>query len=513
MTRRRSLGKDKPDFNQLRFHRDRHLGHTVSTEFYQQIPFFFTREGCNINNIGHYRGGSAFMICNGPSIVSGRYDLSLLKRPGVMTYGINNGPRTIRPNFWTCVDDPKRFLKSIWMDPCITKFVPHAHAEKHIFDNEKWEDSPTVVGECPNVYYFHRNDKFMADRFLFEDTVNWGNSGENGGGRSVMLPVIKILFLLGFRRVYLLGADFKMTENYTYHFDEQRAKGAVKCNMSTYDRLKSEYLPSLQPFFEAEGYEIYNCNPESELKCFPMVSFEDAIAEATSKLGDVDNERTWGMYSKPDERQNWKVEPDESHKAHLEHSRRNTPVFSDGKIIATKASDGQTNPPSITVENVNIPSKAITIDKSGRPMKFQDGEDEFIVDGSDPRDKQCDGEMNEEQQPTQITQTPKRSPIIPMAPPIIRPKMNPIAPVIPRPPVPPIQNVQRQVVVPSQKLQPIQRVIQPQQNFQPQQKIIKNIPCGGVSDVSSKFPKPPQRIMPPIQLKPNQHITIEDDGR
>jgi hypothetical protein len=329
MTRRRSLKKDVNDWKQFRFGRDRHMGFSVSSEFYQPVPFFYTREGANLNLIGHYRGGSIFIICNGPSLASGNYDLSLLKRPGVMTYGMNNGARTIRPNFWTCVDDPKRFLKSIWLDPCITKFVPHAHAEKKIFDNERWEDTNILVGQCPNCVYYHRNEKFMAERFLFEDTINWGNSGDNGGGRSVMLPVLRICFLLGFRTIYLLGADFKMSPNYTYHFDEQRAKGAVNCNNNTYDRLKSEYLPALKPYLEAEGVQVFNCNPESELKVFDYMPYDQAIANAIEHMGNVDKERTWGMYSKPNERQKWKGEPDESQKAHLAYIRNRpvTPVY------------------------------------------------------------------------------------------------------------------------------------------------------------------------------------------
>lgn len=330
MTRRRSLKKDVNDFKQFRYGRDRHLGVSVSSEFYQPVPFFFTREGSNLPLIGNYRGGSIFIVCNGPSLASGNYDLSLLKRPGVMTYGMNNGARTIRPNFWTCVDDPRRFLKSIWLDPCITKFVPHAHAEKAIFDNEKWEDMDFLVGQCPNVVYYHRNEKFMADRFLFEDTINWGNSGDNGGGRSVFLPVLRICFLLGFRNIYLLGADFKMSSTYTYHFDEQRAKGAVNCNMSTYDRLKNDYLPALKPYLDAEGVNVFNCNPESELKVFDYMPYEEAVKNATFELGDVQNERTWGMYSKPEERKKWIDEPNESQKAHLEtiKNKPSSPVWS-----------------------------------------------------------------------------------------------------------------------------------------------------------------------------------------
>ena len=490
MTRRRSLDKEKPDCNQLRFHRDRNLGHTVSTEFYQQIPFFFTREGCQINNIGHYRGSSAFMICNGPSLVSGRYDLSLLKRPGVITYGVNNGPRTLRPNFWTCVDDPKRFLKSIWMDPCITKFVPHAHAEKHIFDNEKWEDSPIVVGQCPNVYYFHRNNKFVADRFLFEDTINWGNSGDNGGGRSVMLPVIKILFLLGFRKVYLLGADFKMSETYTYHFDEQRHKGAVNCNMNTYDRLKSEYLPSLQPYFEAEGFNIYNCNPESELKCFPMVSFEDAIAEATSGLGDVDNERTWGMYSKPEERQKWKEEPSDTHKAHLANiiNRPNAPVSFDGKIIPTHPVSDQGAKPSQPLQ----PSQPERILNNNR---MPQDEDDFVVENNDNKennDMEDDRVVQPIPPPIPQPAPQIRAPIIPMAPKLNKP-MSPVPSPILRTPV------TRQVG----QVRPMPTNIEVDTK-----RVISKIPCGGMADASSRFPKP--NIPRPI--RPEQHITIVDDG-
>ena len=201
--RRRSLKKDVNDDKTFRHSRDRHLGVSISSEFYQRVPMFFTREAKEIDLIGHYRGASAFLICNGPSFAS--LDHSLLKKPGVITYGMNNGPKTFRPNFWTCVDDPSRFLTSVWKDPCIMKIIPFDHFEKRLFDNEKWEMSKIKVGECPNVVGFRRNEKFVANRFLFEDTFNWGNHKDYGGGRSVMLPSMRALFLMGFRKVYLLG--------------------------------------------------------------------------------------------------------------------------------------------------------------------------------------------------------------------------------------------------------------------------------------------------------------------
>jgi hypothetical protein len=315
--RYRSLDNDKNDDNVYRHGRVKHVG-TIANEYNQPVPFFFTRDRMPLHLIGQYRGRSAFMVCNGPSLSSGKFNLSLLKKPGVITIGINNGPKVVRPNMWCCVDDPQRFMKSIWLDPQIMKFVPHAHANKKLFDNENWKvltkkqgdkEKEVIVGDCPNIVYFHRNEKFMADRFLYEDTINWGNSGDNGGGRSVMLPTIRILHLLGFRTVFLIGADFKMSENYTYAFQEQRDKGAVKGNLSTYDKMQTEYFPKLKPFFEEAGFRIFNCNPESGLKVFDFVQYEDAINHCTKELGDVENERTWGLYTKPEDREKWKSMP------------------------------------------------------------------------------------------------------------------------------------------------------------------------------------------------------------
>lgn len=317
MARVRSLEKNGEDQNQFRHHRNRLVGHSVSSEFFQPCPFLYTRENAQVNLIGNYRGSSAFLICNGPSLVNGDYDLNALKQPGVMTMGINNGPKTIRPNFWTCVDDPKRFLLSIWLDPTIQKIVPHAHAEKRLFDSNTWQDQNTLVGQCPNVIYYHRNSKFKADRWLYEDTINWGNSKDHGGSRSVMLPALRLLFLMGFRRVYLLGVDLNMSEQYTYHFDEQRDRGAVKGNMSTYNKMENEYFPQLRPYFDEAGFEVYNCNPNSGLTAFDYMPYEEAIAECTSRLGEVSNERTWGMYTKAKEKVKWKNEPDETRKAHM----------------------------------------------------------------------------------------------------------------------------------------------------------------------------------------------------
>jgi hypothetical protein len=512
----KSLNKDKSDWNQLRNHRMEHYGMSVSNEFYQHVPFFFNREGCQMNLIGHYRGASAFLICNGPSIVNGKFDLSLLKRPGVITYGMNNGPRTIRPNLWSCVDDPKRFMKSIWFDPCIMKIVPHSFAEKKLFDNETWQDMDRVVGECPNVIYFHRNEKFMAERFLYEDTVNWGNSGDNGGGRSVMLASMRILFLLGFRKVYLLGADFNMSETNTYHFDEQRHKGAVNGNLSTYEKLQNEYFPALKPYFESEGFYVYNCNPESKLKVFDFVDFNDAISEAITPLGDVENERTWGLYSKPEERQKWVNEPPEQNKAHL-----------------TKISERPTIPvydyKNEEVRKIVLNTKQEVIGDAEGAFDNNQDDGGFVEENNENNENnETNVTFENENEREEIERViPPRQTIRPpiLSKPPIKPIVTPVRPHIVKIPSPmarhfvpqnieqPVRNVAGQqptqppVVVHEQKIKPIYTG----------SKIVSKMPCGNMAMGSSGI-NPPQatkvmnnRMAKPI-IKPG-YITIPDNGK
>jgi len=254
-----------------------------------------------------FRGYPAFLIAGGPSFL--KADKSKLSYPGVLTMGMNNVVKTFRTHLWTSVDNPTHFIKSIWLDPTIMKFVPFCHSEKFIFDNESWEETQICVGDCPHVWFYRRNEHFNAKQFLFEDTINWGNHKKYGGGRSVMLPAIRLLYYLGVRHIFLLGVDFKINKEYTYSFEQARSKGSVNSNNKTY-KLLIERFTMLIPIFKQNGLNIYNCNLESELKVFPFVKFDDAVNFATSKMPcDVKNERTAGLYDR---------------KAKLKNTRKNT---------------------------------------------------------------------------------------------------------------------------------------------------------------------------------------------
>jgi hypothetical protein len=299
--------KDRPDHDKLRHGRKVHEGSDITT-FLQSPPMLYTRDGHNLWMGDMYRGASAFLICNGPSfgeILKSEFEFKGKKRsgreilnyPGFITMGINNGPRSFRPNLWTCVDSPTHFIKSIWLDPKITKFVPFSFPDRTLFDNESWRDMSTTVGQCPNVVYYKRNEKFNASQYLFEDTFNWGNHKDFGGGRSVMLVAVRLLFHMGIRNLYLLGADLKMDENTKYHFEQDRSKGSINGNNSTY-RLLNERFTQLKPIFDSYGFNVYNCNLESNLHAFPKIKFEDAIERVAKHMPIIETERTEGLYDR-----------------------------------------------------------------------------------------------------------------------------------------------------------------------------------------------------------------------
>lgn len=299
----RSLAKDASDTTALHSPKWREETDAPVRNLNEQVPFFYTRAGAVLPLEGQYRGGAAFLMANGPSVAA--LDLAPLHCRWVMT--LNNGARTFRGNANCTVDDPSRFSLSMWLDPTIMKFLPMAHLEKPVWDNrlldtesgwvQHWEPSKLKAGDCPNVVGYRRNEKFHAPRWLNEETINWGNHGKWGGGRSVLLAALRILFLLGFRKVYLLGVDFEMSETKRYHFDEGRTPGAIKGNMSTYAKLQA-WLTELQSHFLKAGYIVRNCNPASKLTAFPFTSYEDALAESGAQLGDFTRERTEGMYSR-----------------------------------------------------------------------------------------------------------------------------------------------------------------------------------------------------------------------
>lgn len=244
---------------------------------------------------------SCFVVLAGPSLR--RLDLSLLSRRGIWTIGVNNSPAVVRTNAWTIVDPPRKFVDSIWRDPGILKIVPSRFFDRTlrqkvwvggmgspvIRDMPGDDFLPAKVRHMPNVIGYLRNANYRPEEFVHESTVNWGNSDKssrrNGGPRclNVMPAVLKIVYSLGFRDVYLLGCDFRMEAECPYAFKQTKCEGGVRGNNNAYVIL-NQWFAELRPRFEAAGMRVFNCNPSSGLTVFEHVEYRRAIEAATAGI-------------------------------------------------------------------------------------------------------------------------------------------------------------------------------------------------------------------------------------
>ncbi len=254
-------------------------------------PFFFRGDGRQLALDDLYSGQSVFVICNGPSCTPSLRQA--LQRAGVLTFGINNGAFSFHPNLWACVDAPHRFVECIWKDPAILKFSPFANLRGRLWDSRQNKYSSTTAADCPNVAWFLRNERFCASSWLTERTFNWGNHSDLGGGRSVLLPALKICCLLGFANIFLVGCDMHMEAKRPYWFAERRNKVMVANNAHTYACLQG-YLDELEPHLRAGRHRVFNLNPESALRVFPFIALDEALERAAiPRFG-----TTAGMYSR-----------------------------------------------------------------------------------------------------------------------------------------------------------------------------------------------------------------------
>jgi len=239
--------------------------------------------------------GTCFLVLGGPSLND--LDLEKLNQPGIVTFGVNNSPKAFRPNLWTSGDSVKNFMISIYRDPRIMKFVSYAKRNSTLFDNIIWKESHLKVSDCPNVVYYHLNSKFDPETYLKLDTVSWGRERGDGGCRSVMLAAVRIIYELGFKKVFLIGADFKMEEGNKYAFDQDRTAGSMKNNNNAYKKL-NERFDMLRPIFEKNDFFVFNSTPDSGLKSFEYVPFESAVKIALKDFPDTETEPSGGMYDR-----------------------------------------------------------------------------------------------------------------------------------------------------------------------------------------------------------------------
>jgi len=239
------------------------------------------------------------VILGGPSLRT--TDLSPLDGRGTITMGVNNSWLMRRPNLWIGVDTPGRFSNLGWEDPSILKFLPLCHTRSAIrrWEGDKLVSAGKVAAEMPGTLFFRRNDDFDPKTYWTDTTLHWGTlkGKEDALGipnsRSVMIGIFRLAHWLGFKRVNLVGADFRMpTDEATspYAWAEKKDAKGRRANNSLYRSLNRRFDSLVKG---GMPIEVFNCTPSSGLLSFPHKPLKEAVAE-TEWEGD---HRTEGWYT------------------------------------------------------------------------------------------------------------------------------------------------------------------------------------------------------------------------
>lgn len=247
--------------------------------------FLKTGSGRNADGLQDaYRGAAVFLLCGGPSLAE--MPLEQLNQIGVVVAALNNAATLYRPHLWFMVDSPSKFSGPLWRDPGVMKFTKSetSRINGEIRDHSKGGNvvhTGLLAHQCPSVFFVETSSRFTAETFLTKPKPAWECEWRSGKKkhvkRSVMLVAIRLLYWLGFRTVFLLGADFHYRPEKTYAFPGCD-KGDVACGTNnTTMGVLNHWFAELRPEFERRGFRVYNCTPESRLTAFDFVEFPAAV--------------------------------------------------------------------------------------------------------------------------------------------------------------------------------------------------------------------------------------------
>ncbi|WP_145362328.1 hypothetical protein [Stratiformator vulcanicus] len=269
---------------------------------------------------------ACWLVCGGPSLTDLPIDEISRSAVPVMTVNLA-GSGLLRPNFWTSYDPTCRFLKSIYLDAGITKFV-HARRATDLVP-----ETTLKVADCPNLYFFDsepgRNYGNFFDRSS-DRILDWSDS---------LLQAIDILYRLGFRTLYLAGTDMRvrpsreqieraatrdvhfdlnvgleqflkdceaaglpaeeldrLPQGRQYHFAETKPIRSAALTDRHYDRV-AQQLRLARRTFSSHGLSIVSVTPGSRLNdYFEYRPAVDILQETRIRFGDPMSESTLGRY-------------------------------------------------------------------------------------------------------------------------------------------------------------------------------------------------------------------------
>lgn len=217
-----------------------------------------------------HKGDRCFIVATGPSLTMS--DLALIKNE--ITFGMNSITKIFdktdwRPTYYG-IQDRQVYEK---MEDSILDYYRSA-------DNVFVADQLGRYFNLPaNFIQFPYNGNYHIYRGAYEDySVDFSPNAYEVvyDGYSITYSLIEIAIYMGFKEIYLLGADCNYPKGEKNHFVES---GFVDKNAASNPiRMRVGYQAAKE-YADAHGIKIVNCTRGGMLETFKRMNLEDVLKE------------------------------------------------------------------------------------------------------------------------------------------------------------------------------------------------------------------------------------------
>ncbi len=217
-----------------------------------------------------YLGETCFLIATGPSLAVA--DLNVLKQNNCKCMAVNKiyllfENTSWRPDFYVACDTQVIQSSMGEIQRCMVK-------DKFVCNDYEYFTHENIK----NINKFHCHKILhRKKKYKFSEDIT---SGTYGGG-SVLYDCIQIAVYMGFKRLYILGADHSYKNNQSdvsNHFHKDYY--ARQSNPNKYCPDKVEYaFMSAKRYADAHGIKIYNATRGGKLEIFERVDFDSLFEE------------------------------------------------------------------------------------------------------------------------------------------------------------------------------------------------------------------------------------------
>lgn len=218
-------------------------------------------------NFHMHDGQRCFVVANGPSLEIA--DLQCLHERGELCFGVNGiycafQKTDWRPDFYVVTDSN---MFKYYGDSLLSLEIPHKYFGDSNADFWK-QNLPS------NVYKYHIRYAYdMHNEVPISDDVSV--CAYDAG--TVVHSVLQFAFYMGFKEIYIIGADCQLLDGSNAHFDKNYCSAINSKYILLTDSIIVGY-EAAKKYADAHGIKIYNATRGGALEVFERVNFDEIFS-------------------------------------------------------------------------------------------------------------------------------------------------------------------------------------------------------------------------------------------